>query len=177
MNYNSLTIKAQQAENIISELYQIKGVATPLPGEIDFNFRVKTKIGESYVLKVSRPNENEKYLNFQQKLAQFIQENNSNLIVPKIVKEVNGNFISEIKDQWGNQRKVRLLTWVSGRIWNDVNPQLDDLRFSLGEQCGLLTNALKGFVHEEAHRELDWDIAQSLWTKEHICLFNKKEKN
>ena len=176
MNYNSLTIKAQQAENIISELYQIKGVATPLPGEIDFNFRVKTKIGESYVLKVSRPNENEKYLNFQQKLAQFIQENNSNLIVPKIVKEVNGNFISEIKDQWGNQRKVRLLTWVSGRIWNDVNPQLDDLRFSLGEQCGLLTNALKGFVHEEAHRELDWDIAQSLWTKEHICLFNKKEK-
>ena len=66
---------------------------------------------------------------------------------------------------------------MSGRVWSNVNPQLDDLRFSLGEQCGLLTKALKGFNHTEADREFEWDISQSLWTKEHVNLFNSEEQD
>ena len=176
MNYNNLKITTQQAENIVFKLYRIKGDVMQLPGEIDFNFRIKTKNCDGYVLKISRPEVNDNYLDFQQKLIQFTQENNSNLIVPKIIQDVNGNCISEILDDFGSQRKVRLLAWVSGRIWNDVNPQLDDLRFSLGEQCGQLTDSLKGFEHEESYRELDWDIAQSIWTKSYLHLFEDKEK-
>ena len=69
-----------------------------------------------------------------------------------------------------------MLTWVSGRVWSSVNPKLDDLRFSLGQQCGLLTKALQGFDHPEAHREFEWDVAQALWTKKHIDLFSSEEK-
>ena len=69
-----------------------------------------------------------------------------------------------------------MLTWISGRIWDNVNPQLDNLRFSLGEQSGLLTKALQGFEHLAATREFVWDIAQSLWTKKYIHLFNNQEK-
>ncbi|MGV8946778.1 MAG: aminotransferase class III-fold pyridoxal phosphate-dependent enzyme [Lutibacter sp.] len=176
MNYNSLKITTQQTENILFELYKIKGKAAQLPGEIDFNFRIKVENEEGYILKISRPDENENYLDFQQKLLQFVEDSKSDLIAPKAIKDTHGNSISEIKDEFGKLRKVRLLTWISGRIWDDVNPQLDDLRFSLGEQCGLLTATLKGFEHQEAHREFVWDIAQSLWTKEHIHLFNEQEK-
>ncbi len=175
MNYNRLQINNKQAEQILEELYGIKETVSPLPGEIDFNFKIKTANKESYILKISQPDEDEHYLDFQQSLLQFV-ENKENLIAPKILKDKKGNSISEITDGRGNSRKVRLLTWVSGRILSSVNPQLDNLRYSLGKQCGLLTQALQGFNHPKAHREFVWDVAQSLWTKEYIPLFSEEEQ-
>ena len=175
-DYSNLKITSQQAENILLKLFNIKGKASTLPGEVDFNFRIKAPDTEGFILKISRPDENLNYLDFQQKLLQHVETHGKHLIAPKVIKDIQGNSISEITDDFGNKRKVRLLTWVSGRVWSGVNPQLDGLRFSLGEQCGLLTKALRGFDHKEAHREFEWDVAQSLWTKEHIILFSEEEK-
>lgn len=176
MDYGTIKITTEQAENILFELFNIKGTATTLPGEVDFNFRIKIDNEEGYILKVSRPDEDDNYLDFQQKLLQFLEHNDKKLIAPRVIKDTNGNAISEITDDVGNTRKVRLLTWVSGRVWSSVNPQLDTLRFSLGEQCGSLIKTLDGFDHSEAHREFVWDIAQSLWTKEHLNLFTDEQQ-
>ena len=176
MNYTDISISIQQAEAILFQQFNLKGSISKLPGEIDFNFRVKIKDAEGYILKVSRPNENENYLDFQQKLLLHLEKNKNNFIATQIIKDVDSHLISEFLDTFGTKRKVRLLTWTSGRVWSSVNPQLDELRFSLGEQCGMLTKALQGFDHEEAHRHLVWDVAQSLWTKEHLDLFSHDEK-
>ena len=64
-NYTDIKISIPQAEQILFQLYGIKGKASELPGEIDFNFRIKVKDGEGYILKISRPNEDENYLDFQ----------------------------------------------------------------------------------------------------------------
>lgn len=176
MDYNQIKISTHQAEEILFNLFHIKGKASELPGEIDFNFRIKVEDSEGFILKISRPNENVNYLDFQQKLLQYVEANGENLIAPKVIKDSQDNSISTITDKFGNERKVRLLSWVSGRVWSSVNPQLDSLRFSLGEQCGLLTNALQGFQHAEAERAFVWDVAQSLWTKEQIHLFENEEK-
>ena len=176
MNYDNLKISTQQAENILFECFNIKGIASSLPGELDFNFRIKVKDSEGYILKISRPKEDENYLDFQQKLLQFVEANGQNLIAPKVITDSSGNAISEIIDDFGNQRRVRLLSWVSGRVWSSVNPQLNDLRFSLGEQCGFLTQALQGFNHPEASREFAWDVAQAIWTKAHRELFKNEER-
>ena len=175
MNYNSIKITTTEAENILFNIYNLKGKAAELPGELDFNFRIKIENSTSYVLKISRPNEDLEYIDFQQKLLKYIEKKDSNLTAPKVIVDSKGNNISEIKDANGSPRKVRLLTWISGRIWNTVNPQLDNLRFSLGIKCGLLTKALQGFEHPKATRNFDWDIAQSLWTKKHLNLFNSEE--
>lgn len=174
--FNHLHISPKQAEDIVLHQYNIHGKAVQLPGEVDFNFRIKVSKGEGYVLKISRPDENEGYLDFQQHLLQYIENQDQNRIVPTVILDVNGGAISEITDGNGNQRKIRLLTWISGRLWSGVNPQLDTLRFSLGEQCGLLTKALQGFEHSEAHRDFEWDVSQSLWTKEFNHLFKGKKR-
>lgn len=176
MAYNNIKITLKEAENIASKLYQISGVATALPGEIDFNFKIKTANNERYILKISRPNEDKEYLDFQQQLLLHIANNNKLVIAPKVITDIKGNTVSSFIDGEGNKRYVRLLTWVSGRVWSNVNPQLDSLRFSLGKQCGLLTTALNGFDHAKAHRKFDWDIFQSLWTKEYLHLFTSKER-
>ena len=86
MNYNQIKIATNQAEEILFELYNIKGTASELPGEIDFNFRIQTTNSEGYILKISRPNEDEDYLDFQQKLLQFVEKNGTTLIAPKVIK-------------------------------------------------------------------------------------------
>ena len=177
MNYSNLKISIEQAEEILFELFNINGVASELPGEVDFNFRIKVENEEGYILKISRPDEDSNYLDFQQNLLQYVEKNGQHLIAPKVIKDKEGNSISEIIDSSGNKRNVRLLSWVSGRVWSSVNPQQEQLRFSLGEECGKLTQALQGFTHQEASREFVWDVAQSLWTKEHINLFTKEKKN
>ena len=177
MSIDNLKISIQQAEDVLFKLFKIKGKALKLPGEVDFNFRIKIDNSEGYILKISRPDEDENYLDFQQQLLQFIEINGQNLIAPKVITDTSGNAISEITDDFGKKRKVRLLSWVSGRVWSQVNPQLADLRFSLGEQCGLLTKALQEFDHQESHRKLDWDVAQSLWTKKHTNVFADDERD
>ena len=177
MNYNNLKITNQQAEHILYNWFNLKGKVSELPGEIDFNFRIKVENKEGYILKISRPKENEDYLDFQQKLLQHVEDHGNGLLAPKVIKDKNGHAITSIRDDFGNTRKVRLLSWISGRVWSGVNPQLDKLRYSLGKQCGLLTKALQGFDHNEAHREFVWDVAQSLWTEAHSDLFKGDEKD
>jgi len=176
MNFNTIKITNSEAEKILLKTYNLKGKAAKLPGEIDFNFKIKIDNSICYILKISRPHEDLELLDFQQKLLKYIKTNDANLIAPKIINDVKGNFISEITDSNGNTRKVRLLTWISGRVWSSVNPQLGNLRFSLGNICGKLTKALQGFKHKKATRDFEWDIAQSLWTKKHLNLFNSEEK-
>lgn len=176
MNYSRLKITPVQAEALLLDLFDISGVATPLPGELDFNFKINLANENRYILKISRPDEEEGYLDFQQKLLQHIAAQDPNIIAPKVVTDNNGNTISQFTDDLGNLRKVRLLSWVSGRVWSTVNPQNDDLRYSLGEVCGKLTKALQHFDHPKAHRSFEWDVAQSLWTKDHIHLFDHAER-
>lgn len=175
-SYQELQITCPQAQEILFKLFNIKGTASELPGEVDFNFRIKVENEEGYILKISRPDEDRTNLDFQQSLLQYVEKNGQHLIAPKVIEDKNGNSISEITDNAGNKRSVRLLSWVSGRVWSSVNPQLKDLRFSLGEECGKLTQALQGFTHPEASREFAWDVAQSLWTKEYTHLFTGEDK-
>ena len=72
MDYNTIKITSLQAEKILFKLYKVKGKASTLPGYVDFNFRIKIENEEGYILKVSRPDENKKYLDFQQNLLQNI---------------------------------------------------------------------------------------------------------
>ncbi|WP_309148908.1 aminotransferase class III-fold pyridoxal phosphate-dependent enzyme [Arenibacter sp. ARW7G5Y1] len=176
MEYNKILITADEAINIVLENFNILGSAKPLPGEIDFNFKIDAADGREYILKISRPNENEDYLDFQQELLLYAREHDGDLNTPKVIEDINGNPISEFKDNFGRIRKVRLLSWVAGRVWSGVNPQLEELRYSLGKQCGRLTQALQGFDHPEAHREFVWDVAQGNWTTAHLNLFEGEKR-
>ncbi len=175
MEYSKLKVTPEEAEKILNQLFHIKGKASFLPGEVDFNFRIQTGHGDGYILKISRVDEDAVYLDYQQQLLQHVEKNGEHLISPKVITDKNGNTIAEHQDEHGNIRKIRLLSWIPGRIWSKVNPQLDGLRATLGEQCGLLTNALQGFDHPQAHRDFDWDVAQALWTKQHLDVFDEEE--
>jgi len=173
-DYLSIQITQDQAKKIARELYRIEGESHSLAGELDFNFRIKTK-KDSYILKISRPDVDEKFVEFQQQILEHVSKSGLPITSPLTLHDVNGKFISHSKDNYGNKRIVRMLSWIGGRLWSSVHPQNDELLFSLGEQAGLLTKALQDFDHPHAHRKFEWDIARVEWTNNFVHLFNNEQ--
>jgi 4-aminobutyrate aminotransferase-like enzyme/Ser/Thr protein kinase RdoA (MazF antagonist) len=175
-NYSSIQITTDHATNIAWKCYGLKGDIRPLPGELDFNFKIRNE-KEAYILKVCRPDVNNDYIDFQNKMLLHLSKSQTNLIAPKVYPDLQGNYISQILDKKGDKRIVRLLSWTKGRLWSSVKPQREELLLSLGEQAGKITNALQGFQHPFAHRKMEWDISQAEWTFDHLNLFDEKQKD
>jgi 4-aminobutyrate aminotransferase-like enzyme/Ser/Thr protein kinase RdoA (MazF antagonist) len=177
-NYNSLFMAETQAADLCLQFYGICGVAEKQAGELDANFRITTESGDNYILKIARPSaRDDKYFDFQEQLLLHLENKKPDFKFPKIIKTLKGDNNASFIDEFNQTRKVRLLEWISGRLWSAVNPQLDDLRFSLGENCGAITAVLNDFNHDFAKRNFEWDIAQSLWIKAHLYVFSEEQKD
>lgn len=164
-----------EAEQIALEQYGIKGVAIPLVGESDYNFKIESG-DENYLLKISRPFANEKQIHFQEEILQFIQSSDTTINTPSIVKSILGELTVQIENEDGAIQHVRLLSWMEGRLWSKVNPHNKELLHSLGNEAARITKALSDFDHPLAHRYFEWDIAQGLWTSEYLSLFNSEQR-
>lgn len=169
-------ISSEKASSLVKKFFGITSEASQLPGEIDQNFRIISENNETYILKISHPNTLEAYLDFQQKISEYLEAYEGKINTPKLVRNRDGKSVSKYSTETGEIVTLRLLTWIPGRLWNQVNPQLDALRYSLGQQSGLLAKTLTQLEHPEAHRNFQWDIAQSLWTTKHLHLFTSEEK-
>ena len=176
MNFTFETLTIQDAENILFTLYNINGTASKLPGEIDANFKITVDDSPSFILKIAPKDVEILELDFQTKILQHLEQKNSEILLPKVILDKNGKAISEVSSKDKNTYKVRLLNFIEGRIWNTVNPKLKNLQFSLGETVGKITNLLQDFEHPKATRTFVWDIAQCLWVKDYLHLFNPEEK-
>ncbi|MGB0523619.1 MAG: aminotransferase class III-fold pyridoxal phosphate-dependent enzyme [Flammeovirgaceae bacterium] len=174
LDYSSIQINETQATEIAKHLYNLTGKLKKLPGELDFNFRLDTDQG-SYILKISRPDADEEYIQYQQQLLEHVANSELKLRVPRAVPDREKNFISKVTDIDGNERLVRLLTWIDGRLWSEVNPQGIELLWSLGKEAGRINQALEGFDHPNAHRTFEWDIAQAAWTYAYFYLFEGEQ--
>jgi 4-aminobutyrate aminotransferase-like enzyme/Ser/Thr protein kinase RdoA (MazF antagonist) len=174
LDYSKIQISKLEAASILKELYQIQGEINELPGELDFNFRIQTE-EQDYVLKVSRPNADLDELDLQVKILKHLSEY-KDLNSPTLIKDIQGNSLSEIIDENNQKRKVRLLTFQKGRLWSNVNPILSPLIYQLGQEAGKITSSLQTFDHPKLHRTFEWDIAQVQWIENHFDLFNTEQK-
>lgn len=166
----------EQAAALCFEHYQITGIISNLPGELDHNFKIEVDEATGYILKMNRPGTDPSYLDFQEKLLLHIQDKKPALLFPEIIKTIDGQYSFCFLDDTYHERQVRLLRWIPGRLWSGVNPQTDELRYSLGEICGEITKLLQDFNHVMASRIFDWDISQAAWTYPYLHLFSSQEK-
>lgn len=173
---SNFLIKTSTAENILFEHYGLNGKASPLPGEYDMNFRICIEGNELYILKISRPDTDTETLDFQQKLLSHLGQSNADILAPRVMTDKSGNYLSYFIDELKRKRPVRLLTWIPGRIYQQVIPQRHTLRLSLGKCIGKLTASLESFDHPKAHRIFEWDLANSLWTTRHVDVFKEQDK-
>ncbi len=161
-----MIFSSEQIQTLAQQHYNLQVTVNPLPGEIDYNFRVTTPTGITYNLKIANPNELPENLAFQNELMKRLTA--AGLETPRIQTAVNGAEIIHIQAPDGSIRMLRLLTWIAGRCFAEVNPHTPDLLEKLGAFCGKLSAALEGYDHPAAHRFLKWDPAQAAWTEAHL---------
>ena len=154
--------------NYLKDHFGITNSATfDLPGDTDHNLRVDTPKG-SYLLKISPLKTSSEYLDFQQDILQHLRA--KGLEVARPLPDRRGNLVTRTEED----EYLRLLTYVPGRVYAEVNPQTDDLRYSLGKLCGCTTAALQDFDHPAADRYSEWDLAQAMWTSMHFPSLDPK---
>ncbi len=175
LSYQDLTISLQEAESIAAQCFNISGLASPLAGEIDFNFKIKSR-EKKYILKISRPNVELNYLEFQDALLRHIDQKKPDFVYPKIVQDEANLTIKDYVDKNGVLRKIRMIEWIDGDLYSSVNYKNDALRHSLGQRSGELVQAFFDFDHAKSVRTFEWDIANGLWVKNYLHLFTASER-
>ncbi len=157
--------------DILQQKYHLEGQLTPLPGELDLNYRFDASNGHAYTLKIAHQLEKKANLQMQNAVMHHLENQKLELDLPSLLTNYDGQDITVLKADQQTDRLMRLLTWVPGRVYANTSPHSSALLKSLGFSCGKMCAALLDFDHPNTHRWYKWDLAQADWIEEHLSLF------
>src|SRR5262245_18877921 len=145
-------ITQELAARIDAELYGIEGLAEPLPSERDQNFLINSADKGRFVLKLANSEETLEFLDLQNQMIQFLSARQVDLEFPRIMPAKTGESIARTRDENGRKHFVRLLTWLDGDCFAEVQLHGRKLLASLGRVLAQMDASLVEFDHPAAHR-------------------------
>ncbi|MGA1545137.1 MAG: phosphotransferase, partial [Saprospiraceae bacterium] len=148
-------MKSDDLLSLLQSSYQLHGQITPLPGEVDLNFQFTDTQQKSYLLKVSAPNPDPEWNEFQDRLLHRLNSLPLQVATHRLIPNQLGAHYTEL----GN-RIVKLYTWVSGTVVAKIAPHTAEFLYSIGQELGTITTGFQSFDHPKAHRDYIWDLAQ-----------------
>ncbi|MHA1907188.1 MAG: aminotransferase class III-fold pyridoxal phosphate-dependent enzyme [Candidatus Thorarchaeota archaeon] len=149
------------AVQIALDVFGVEVTAQELPGERDRNFLLKKDGQPSYVMKMAASSEIRETLEFQIAAMKHIAEVEVGFSAPHVLPSKSGNDLTEIKDRKGTTHFVRLVSYLPGKVFAQVNPHSNELLYSFGSFLGSLSKALATFEHPGTHRDFYWDLKNS----------------
>ena len=165
----------KEIQKLVNINYGFTCTLKKLDGEKDFNYRLITKKGETYYLKIYPKNTDLNFIIFQTKLLNHLSKK-PGLKTPKNLLSKSGSNYSVFRDKKGFIRYFRINSWIEGRLWSKINPITNNLRFELGKEAALITKKLKNFKSDFANSEMQWDISNSLWTKQYLKFIKRSSE-
>ena len=162
-------ILCDEAQQIARQLYDLKVSASPLPSERDQNFLLQTERDERFVLKIANAAEAHDFLDLQNQLIRFLSARKVKLEFPQIVSSTSGQDISTINTDSG-EHFVRLLTWLEGIPFAEIQLREWKLLSSLGTALAEMDAALARFSHPAAHRSFYWDLRKAALARDLVDL-------
>jgi len=151
-----------EAEAFAQRAFDIQASAHPLDSERDQNFRLHTKDGSEWVLKIANPAENPALLDMQTQALLHIARVDPSLAIPRVKATPDGALSCEMESQEidGQRFIARVLSFLPGQLLDQAT-----LHPALGRDVGAMTarlaRALRGFFHPAARHELLWDLTQA----------------
>ncbi|MEU7860828.1 aminotransferase class III-fold pyridoxal phosphate-dependent enzyme [Nonomuraea sp. NPDC049141] len=163
----------ERAATLARDLFGLAGRLEPLPGEKDRNFRLSTADGDRYVLKLHAPGTDPAELDLQDAVLLHLAGRAGSPSpgsrrepgavgggerppAPRVVPALDGRRSAAAA--WADgTRTARVLTWMAGRPWAEVEPTARRLR-GLGRHVAAVDHALRDFTHPGMRRELVWNL-------------------
>jgi 4-aminobutyrate aminotransferase-like enzyme/Ser/Thr protein kinase RdoA (MazF antagonist) len=140
-------MRSEEAERVAREVFGVAATASPLPGELDHNFRLRRPDGTSLVLKLHNPQADRDALALQDAVLTHLAERAP---APRLL----GSATVTVS---GEQRTARLLSWLDGRPLAEIHPTAAQLE-QLGAVVARTDRALAGFEHPAMRRALRWNL-------------------
>jgi Ser/Thr protein kinase RdoA (MazF antagonist) len=155
-------VPAAWADAVLLERYGLHGTLSPLAGERDANFLLRTDdgAGQRYMLKISHPVETPLVADFQTQALLHLARVDTTLPVQRLVPTLYGapSFTDRAPD--GSVRVVRLFTYLEGMPMPQA-PRSSAQRAAVARMLARLDIALSGLVHPAGALELPWDIQRA----------------
>ena len=139
--------------DIARKHYGITGDIDELFSDRDQNFIVANS-KDSYILKIYNQMENESIIDLQEKAIKHIIEIDPTMKVPKQI----GPTVTFQKN--GHSYLIRPFNYIKGNFLSEIKLSNED-HLKMGMFLGRLSKSLKGFDHQAAHRDFDWDARQA----------------
>lgn len=125
-------------------------------GELDLNLRLSPAVGQDLLIKVSPPGTSPQLIAWQESLLTEMERHRRcsgplGFEVPRLVPTTDGASAIDV-----DGHRVRVLTWVGGRLLSEVPGADVPLLRDIGRVSAVLTNALEGLAPPEGVPEHDW---------------------
>ena len=153
----------QQATALASRLFALDGTLKLLHGERDVNYLISSDEGR-FVFKIANAEEARDMLDCQHRVFERLDRARVFPLIARARKSVNGNEIETVTDAQGRQHYCRVLPFLEGRMWSDLDTSSAGLLQDLGANLAALDHALTGFSHPGLERPLLWDMETTATT-------------
>ena len=152
---------ALEAADIARRLFALEGSIKPLHGERDLNFLITDGRGK-FVFKIANALESPAMLECQHQVFQRLADVAVFPLVATALESVNGRLIETVSGAQGSDHCCRVLPFLEGRMWSDLDKSKPELLADLGRRLALLDKALGSFAHPGLERPLLWNMETAL---------------
>ena len=157
---NKPAFSLENATDIASSHFGINGVATPLPGGLDQNFRI-TGASDSYVIKIANPDTELKVLELENAAIQLASKVDS-LESPMLIRAKAGSSVVALKDAEQRICYARCLSFLPGVALAKFPSHSKPLLNEIGRLLGRLDHSLARLnSNPTGKRQLKWDLANA----------------
>lgn len=153
----AVIVSAGEAEAIARETYGLDGKAEWLWGEKDSNYRLTLGDGTEYLLKILNPAESPDVTAMHSQALIHVEARDPEIPVQRVIRTLAGEADFRMTDRGGQERSVRMVTFVPGRAQKSA-PHSRAQRRAVGVWLARMQNALADFTHEAAHHRITWDM-------------------
>jgi 4-aminobutyrate aminotransferase-like enzyme len=165
-----------QVKRIVADLYHIDGDYKELNCERDISYRIRTKSGAAFIVKISNAAEPEGVVDFQIKALKHIAEQDSDLQVPRMIPTKDDKLFDWVQSSGGGRHMIRMLTYVEGNTIDTTPAAFNpETRYNIGAMVGRLTESLRNFYHPYARSNNHlWDMSRCLELRPYIRYLNDR---
>jgi 4-aminobutyrate aminotransferase-like enzyme/Ser/Thr protein kinase RdoA (MazF antagonist) len=164
---------AQLAEELASG-YGLSGRLTSLHGERDLNFRVDSDSGSRFLLKIHNPAEKRSSVEMRTGALRHLDRIDPGLPVPKVVATTDGDDAMIVTGADGRQSIAQLFTYLPGRHAGRDELGAEAL-FGWGRSVARLARSLRGYFHQAADYEIQWDLRRTASLRERLHVLGEQE--
>ncbi len=135
-----------------------------------------TKV-KKYVLKIASADTDLERLKMQNEALVRVRQQVPEVRTQDVLPNKDGEYLTSIMDENGQQRYLRVLTYLEGNLWANVRPHTPELLESLGGACALLCKGLDGYEHPAAHFDFKWNSSEGRdWVKARLTHVKNPER-